>query len=169
MHFVLFLHFKSFFREWLGTTEFRQSIVNMFVSWQNIAVLGKLMSPKSLCDIWFKGIWSTEPFYLISDSVRLCHSTERNKSSCCRTPGLALVLIPWFTLFTLLNNNLVVCKQEYESVEVLTGNHWLETGLFCLSSPRFSHLSYLLLLTQYWREAMRTRPLYCAFVCEHEI
>lgn len=163
------------------TYEFRQSIVNIFVSWDSIAVRGKLMSPSPYV-IFDSKVFET-PNRLISWATVffVIVSTERNKAS-YRTPGLAPLLIPWFTRFTLLSDNVVACKREYKSVEVpvevLTGFHRLETGLFCLLLPRFSHLSYLMLLTQYksqyWRGTIRTRGpfiacLYENFEREHEI
>ena len=121
------------------TTEFRQSIVDT-----DFRILRYYPSgwQKSSCDIQFRR-------YSLSHSLPSSLSHHRGKQSFFVRLVFAPFLIPCFTLFSLLSNNVVVCKQECNSDEVLTGFQWLETKLFCLSLPRFSHLSYLLLLIQY--------------------
>ena len=138
------------------------SLTLIFVSWDIITLGGKMMSPKSLCGIRSRPLRRYLKHRTFLSHLRLSSLSQHRKKQ-------SLFVRHYFVLFRVIA---LSCTKENITAPkyLLTGYQWLETRLFCLWLPRWSHWSYLMLLTQnknqYRKETVRTPPLFCVFVWE---
>lgn len=106
------------------------------------------------------------PNHTISFTTVYFVTAQRETKPLCETLGFAPLLIPWFTLFTLPSDNVVVCKQR-RSIDRLS---MIRNKIVLFMVAPFPTLIILNAINSIQpilrKETIRTPLLFCVFVWE---
>ena len=151
------------------TTEFRQSIVDTdfrSLKYENRSgrqydvTVTKVLMWYSIPKVF------EAPNHTISFTTVYFVTAQRETKPLCETLGFAPLLIPWFTLFTLPSDNVVVCKQR-RSIDRLS---MIRNKIVLFMVAPFPTLIILNAINSIQpilrKETIRTPLLFCVFVWE---